>query len=172
MDRFDSKRMQVLAALETLWQPHAGQTVLVEQVMTSEPVRVSPETTVPELVETFQDQRFRHLLVTDAEGRLRGVISDRDVLRMMGPGTAYKEVLEGILAGEIMSTDLVTIGRQTPVTDAIVAMVDHGISCLPVVDGDRPVGIMTSTDLHVLLQMLLQTLRTTGSEKPLTTVPR
>jgi CBS domain-containing protein len=100
------------------------------------------------------------------------VISDRDVLRMMGPGTAYKEVLEGILAGEIMSTDMVTIGPSTTVTDAVALMIDHGISCLPVIDEGRLLGILTNTDLHVLLQMLLQTLKTTVSEQPAAASPQ
>ena len=95
--------------LERLWQCKSGQRLTAEQVMTCDPICVLPTATLPELVEIFHDRHFRHLLVTDKEGNLRGVISDRDVLRMMGPGTAYKEVLEGILAGEIMSTDLVTI---------------------------------------------------------------
>ncbi len=171
MDRGDSKRIQVLGALETLWQRPGSQTVVVGQIMTAEPVCVAPEATLPELVEIFHDRHFRHILVTGPDGQLQGVISDRDVLRMMGPGTAYKEVLEGILAREIMSTDVVTVGPQTPVAGAIVSMIDQGIGCLPVVDAGRLLGIVTSTDMHVLLQMLLQALRTTGSEKPLTAGP-
>ncbi|MGD9724555.1 MAG: HPP family protein [Pirellulales bacterium] len=168
MDRLDSKRLQVLSALEAMWHTTGGQPLTAEQVMTTTPVCVSRETTLPELVEIFHERHFRHLLVADDEGRLQGVISDRDVLRMMGPGTAYKEVLEGILAGEIMSADLVTIGPRTSMTEAIGSLVDHGISCLPVVDSGRLVGIVTSTDLHVLLQMLLQAIRSTGSEQPAT----
>jgi acetoin utilization protein AcuB len=168
MDRLDSKRIQVLGALERLWQRKSGQRLSAEQVMTRDPICVLPTSTLPELVEIFHDRHFRHLLVTDKEGKLRGVISDRDVLRMMGPGTAYKEVLEGILAGEIMSTDLVTIEPGTTVTEAIASMIDHGISCLPVVEEGRLLGILTNTDLHVLLQMLLQTLRTTAPDQPLT----
>ncbi len=169
MDRLDAKRIQVLGALERLWQRTSGQRLTAEQVMTCDPICVKAETTLPELVEVFHDRRFRHLLVTDPQSKLVGVISDRDVLRMMGPGTAYKEVLEGILAGEIMSTDLVTIGPATSVTESISSMIDHGISCLPVVGEGRLLGILTNTDLHVLLQMLLQTLRTTASEQPITT---
>jgi acetoin utilization protein AcuB len=172
MDRMDNKRIQVLGALEALWHHQNGQTIVTEQVMTATPVCVGPETTLPELVAIFHERHFRHLLVVDDAGRLQGVISDRDVLRMMGPGTAYKEVLEGILAGELMSTDLVTAEPRTPVTDAIVTMIDHGISCLPVVSEGRLLGIMTNTDLHVLLQMLLQALRTTGPEQSLTAGPR
>jgi acetoin utilization protein AcuB len=172
MDRLDSKRIQVLGALERLWQRKSGRRLTAEQVMTSDPICVPVELTLPELVEIFHDRHFRHLLVTDAEGKLVGVISDRDVLRMMGPGTAYKEVLEGILAGEIMSTDMVTIGPSTTVTDAVALMIDHGISCLPVIDEGRLLGILTNTDLHVLLQMLLQTLKTTVSEQPAAASPQ
>jgi acetoin utilization protein AcuB len=172
MDRFDFKRVQVLRALETFRDGQAGHTILAEQVMTPAPVCVSPDTSLPELVEIFQTRGFRHLLVTDAQGRLRGVVSDRDVLRSMGPGTAYKEVLAGIVAGELMSTDLVTVGPRTPVTEAIVTLMEHGISCVPVIDGGRLLGILTNTDLHVLLQMLLQASRLTGSEQPLTAPPR
>jgi len=172
MDRLDAKRIQVLGALERLWQRKNGHHLTAEQVMTSDPICVKLETTLPELVEIFQNRHFRHLLVTDAEGKLVGVASDRDVLRMMGPGTAYKEVLEGILAGEIMSTDLVTIGPATTVTEAIASLIEHGISCLPVVDEGRLLGILTNTDLHVLLQMLLQTLKTTVSEQPVTAPPQ
>ena len=171
MDRGDTKRIQVLGALETLWQRSGVRTIVVEQVMTAQPVCVAPDATLPELVELFHDRHFRHLLVVGPDGQLRGVISDRDVLRMMGPGTAYKEVLEGILAGEIMSTDVVTADPHMPVADAVVSMIDHGISCLPVLDSGRLRGIVTSTDLHVLLQMLLETLRTTGPEQPLALGP-
>ncbi len=165
MDRLDTKRIQVLSALETLWHREGNQAIVAEQVMTAAPVCVRPKASLPELVEIFHDRGFRHLLVTDEGGALLGVISDRDVLRMMGPGTAYKEVLQGIEAGELMSTDLVTADRQMPVTDAIVTLVDHGISCLPVVENGKPLGILTNTDLHVLLQMLLQALRMSGSEQ-------
>lgn len=172
MIRLDAKRIQVLGALEALWQHPGGRTIVTEQVMTAEPVCVSPEATLPELVEVFHSRHFRHLLVTDERGKLQGVISDRDVLRMMGPGTAYKEVLEGILAREVMSTDLVTAGPRMPIADAIVTMVDHGISCLPIVAEGRLLGILTNTDLNVLLQMLLQTLRTTGPEQSFAAGPR
>jgi acetoin utilization protein AcuB len=170
MYRLDAKRIQVLGALERMWQRGGGQSLLVEQVMTRSPICVLPETTLPEMIEIFHTRHFRHLLVTDAEGKLVGVISDRDVLRMMGPGTAYKEVLEGILAQEIMSTDLVTIGLASSAGTAIAMMMDHGISCLPVLDEGRLVGILTNTDLHVLLEMLLETIRVTGAEQPLAEV--
>ena len=169
MDRLDTKRIQVLNALEALREGRAGQAIVVEQVMTPALVCVPPETPLPELVALFHAKGFRHLLVTDSAGRLLGVISDRDVLRMMGPGTAYVEVLEGILAGELMSTDLVTVDPRMPVTEAIVKLIDNGISCVPVVDSGRLVGIMTNTDLHVLLHVLLQAVRLTGPEQPAAT---
>jgi acetoin utilization protein AcuB len=165
MNYVDAKRMQVLRALEQRWQHKGGQSLLVEQVMTRSPICVSPETTLPELIETFRTQYCRHLLVTDPQGALVGLVSDGDVLRMMGPGTADNDVLAGILAGQIMSTDVVTIGTTSSVEVAIAMMVDQGIGCLPVLDDGRLVGILTNTDLQVLLEKLLETAWSTGSEQ-------
>jgi acetoin utilization protein AcuB len=165
MDRLDVKRAQIAAALAALHdRPHDGEFV-AGRVMTADPVCITAQASVLDLVRMFHAKAFRHLLVADDAGRLLGVISDRDVLRCLGPDTADPAQLTRIAAGDLMSTDLVTISRNTPVAQAIGLMVDQGISCLPVLEGQRPVGIMTSTDLHVLLQVLLQTARVTGAEK-------
>ena len=136
--------------------------------MTAAPTCISPNATVLELVQLFHDRQFRHPLVTDATGRLVGVISDRDVLRCLGPQRRpERSVLEGITAGEIMSTDLVTVSPSMPLERAVVLMSEQGISCLPVLAGGTLVGIVTNTDLHVVLQLLLQTLRQSLSEESL-----
>ena len=55
-----------------------------------------------------------------------------------------------------MSTDLLTVGPCTALLEAVEVMVDQGINCLPVVAGDQPLGILTSTDLHLIIEQLLQ----------------
>jgi predicted transcriptional regulator len=73
---------------------------------------------------------------------------------------------------ELMSTDLVTVRPETPLDQAVTLMVEEGISCLPVLNETELVGILTNTDLHVVLQVFLQSalaessmasLRPTGS---------
>lgn len=167
MDRSDEKRVQVLRALEALRQGiDGGGELVVARVMTTQLCCLSGQATALDVVRTLQAKRFRHLLVTDDGGSLVGVISDRDVLACLGPHAADIQKLSQTLARDLMSTDLVTIGPQAPLTVAIGLLIEQGISCLPVVDGPRLIGILTNTDLHVLLQMLLQTLRLTGSEHP------
>lgn len=165
MHRTDAKRMQVLQALGNTNGNDAEAVLLAAQVMTAAPSCISPETTVLELIDLFHAKQFRHLLVTDAAGRLIGLVSDRDVIRCLGPSRPDKSVLAGIRTTDIMSTDLVTISPATPLSKAVTLMVDHGISCLPVLADGTLVGILTNTDLYLVLQVLLQTLRQSSLEE-------
>ena len=108
----------------------------VEQVMTRVPKCVAPETTAYELVKVFHTKGFRPLLVTNYEGLLVGVVSDRDVLRCFGgPNhSPRREELESITVAELMSTDLITVGPDVPMQRAVGLMLQQGISCLPVLE--------------------------------------
>lgn len=157
MNRIDRKRRQLAKVCEDLRQRRGG-SVSVRSVMTVSPTCISPETTLLELVKLFHAKEFRHPLVTDADGELVGVVSDRDVIRCFGPGRyPDQQVLESVTAAEIMSRDLVTISADAPLEQAIELICGYGINCLPVVEGTKLLGILTSTDLYVVLEMLLQT---------------
>ena len=163
MDRISVKQAHILAAVQDN-QRQGG--LLARDVMTVAPSCIGPTTTTLELIDLFHAKLFRHLLVTCPEKGLVGVVSDRDVIRCLGPDKSPKrDRLAGIAAGEIMSTDLITIGPNTPLDRAVQIMVDQGISCLPVLAEGTPVGILTNTDLHMVLQALLQTLRQASSEE-------
>lgn len=168
MDRLDAKRGQVLDALRGAEELDGRDGLLAAQVMTLTPSCISAETSVLELVKLFHQKQFRHLMVTDGAGRLVGVVSDRDVIRCLGPDKHPKgSVLARITAAAIMSTDLVTVSPNTPLDRAVTLMIDQGISCLPVLAEGRLVGILTNTDLHVVLQVFLQTVRRSSSAKSL-----
>ncbi len=168
MDRLDVKRVQVLEALGALQQPERQGGLTVSQVMTLVPSCVPPETSALELIRLFHTKRFRHLLVTQEGNRLVGVISDRDVIRCLGPGECPdRDALARISAAEIMSTDLVTAPPDMSLERAVVLMMDQGISCLPVLADETLLGVLTNTDLHVVLQVLLQTVRRLSLEESL-----
>jgi CBS domain-containing protein len=153
MDRINYKRNQLR---ETLLADHSGG-FCVAHVMTAEPSCVRRDTSVLELVELFHAKQFRHVLVVDHDERLVGVISDRDVLRCFGhEGAPKRSILAGIPVEEIMSGDLVTVGPETPLEQAVRLMIEEGIHCLPVLNESELVGILTNTDLHVVLQVFLQ----------------
>jgi len=159
MDRLDRKRRQLVSLFNHLLRHGPVSPVSVAEVMTSNPACILPDATLLDLVKLFHAKEFRHPLVTDSEGNLVGVVSDRDVIRCFGPGRYPEEdVLKAVTAAEIMSTDLVTISPAAPLEQAIELLSGYGINCLPVVAGKKLVGILTSTDLYVVLEMLLKTL--------------
>ena len=156
MDRLTAKRAQVALAVHELASGCGIEAMRVGQVMTPAPTCIPQEASALDLVRMFHTKEFRHLLVTDRSGKLTGVVSDRDVLRCFGPGrTPRKEILSAIPASQIMSTDVITIGPDYALPLAVKLLVEHGIGCLPVVAGDVVVGIITNTDLHVVLEGLL-----------------
>lgn len=151
----EQKSQQAQEAIRRLG-PDVSQ-VTVGQVMTAAPRCVRPDLSIYELVKLFHAVQFRHLLVADESGRLAGVISDRDVLRCFGPaGAPPKEVLAAITVGQLMSTDMIAVGPAMLVSDAISLLIDTGIHCLPVVNDGLLVGILTGTDLHLVLRALLE----------------
>ena len=167
MDRTNAKRQQVIEALADVGGPDRNEGLTVSQVMTTTPSCIGPETTALELVKLFHAKQFRHLLVTGSGDRLVGVISDRDVIRCLGPDRRPdRSVLAGITAAQIMSTDLVTIVPTMPLERAVVLMIEEGISCLPVLIEGTLVGILTNTDLHLVLQVLLQHASRSRPEQP------
>jgi acetoin utilization protein AcuB len=158
MDRVELKRLQILQALEAAWFADKREPLCVRHVMTVSPTVVSEETSVIELVRLLHRHGFRHLLVTDSAGCLVGVLSDRDVIRCFGPDRdPDKRRLAWLTAADIMSRDLITIAPTARLEVAIDMLVMHGISCLPVVVDDTIRGIVTNTDLNLLLQLLLKT---------------
>jgi acetoin utilization protein AcuB len=126
------------------------------EVMTPAPTCIAPEASVLQLVRLLHAKRFRHLLVTTDGGKLVGIISDRDVVRCFGP-TAYpdEELLSGIRAEQIMSRDVISISSELSLAAALDVMHEHGVSCLPIVDGERLAGIVTTSDLMRLLRRLV-----------------
>lgn len=128
----------------------------VRDVMTPAPTCIDSQASILQIVRLVHAKKFRHLLITDEQNQLVGVLSDRDIVRCFGPGEFPDDsVLEKMRAADIMSTDVVSVGPNTAVAACIDEMLDHGINCLPVVVGRRPVGILTTADLlHLLREKL------------------
>jgi CBS domain-containing protein len=87
---------------------------------------------------------------------LLGIISDRDIIGHFGNSAALEpDYLDKVTAADLMSTNLITVGPTTLLSDAVSRIVDAGINSLPVVDGGKTVGILTSTDIFLSLEQLL-----------------
>jgi CBS domain-containing protein len=104
---------------------------------------VPSHATVYDAVALMAEKEIGALLVVD-EGRLVGVISERDYARkVILQGKHSKETP----VHEIMTTHLVTVSRQHSVDDCMRLMSDHRIRHLPVLEDDRLVGVVSIGDL-------------------------
>ncbi len=125
----------------------------VEKLMTRQLVTVELDDTLRTVQDIFTHAKFHHLLVIE-EGRLYGVLSDRDLLKAISPRIATASETEKDRASlnkkvhQIMTRKPVVVKPQDSIYDAIELINKHGVACLPVVDDEnRPVGILTWRDI-------------------------
>ena len=90
-------------------------------------------------------RHIRHVPVEDEAGRLVGLVSHRGLLHRLTNRIGEKE-LRAITVKEIMVHNPFTVSASTPTLEAIALMRANRIGCLPVVEGDQLVGIVTSYD--------------------------
>jgi acetoin utilization protein AcuB len=99
----------------------------------------------------MQQRRIRHLLVLQ-DGRLAGIVTDRDIrLNLPSPATSLSVwelnyVLARLTAGEVMTKSVITVEPDCDVRDAASMLLANKIGALPVVDSGLLVGIVTETD--------------------------
>jgi CBS domain-containing protein len=99
-------------------------------------------------------RHVRHVPVEDAEGRLVGLVSHRCLLRLFAQGRVGGE--EKLTVGEIMDKEPLTVTPDTPTVDAIRLMREKRLACLPVIRGDKLVGIVTEHDFVIIASRLLE----------------
>ena len=130
--------------------------LLVKDSMAREVVTLSPGETAGKALGLCRERRIRHLPVLEG-GRLVGVVSDRD-LRSATPAfgdPARAAALAEVRVGDVMARDVVTARPDDPIDDAANVMREGGINCLPVLEEDELVGIVTSSDVMESLVLLL-----------------
>src|ERR671914_2595079 len=118
--------------------------LLVEDSMTRDVAALSPETTAGEALALCRERRIRHLPVLK-EGRLAGIVSDRD-LRSAAPALGdpgRASALEKIQVSDFMTRDVVSARPDDPTEEAANKMRERRIGCLPVVEDGTLVGILT-----------------------------
>ncbi len=126
------------------WQRHGYRRV--GQFMSTDLFTVHPEDVVDLAANVMDWEHVRHVPVEDDNGRLVGVITHRTLLRMMARGDTTRGG-QPMAVRDIMRTDPVTVSPDTMTLNAIRLMRQHQIGCLPVIDGDKLVGIITESDL-------------------------
>jgi acetoin utilization protein AcuB len=140
--------------------------VQLSEIMNRDLVTVDKQASLRRARRILDQHRIRHLLVVD-EKRLVGIVTDRD-LRQAAPSSKSpltiserQEFMDELKVLEVMSRKLITASPTTTIREAARVMVREKIGCLPVVDGNQLVGIVTQTDL---LEMLVRGEQATEAE--------
>jgi len=160
----------------------------VEDVMTGQVVWLEEQDNLAKAMDVMQAGKFRHVPIVDKEGRLMGIISDRDILRYLpirsrqgqiqgarSAGTraevfrsnlfdvAPEDTSLGLPLRKIMSQEIVHVLPTCSFYDAVKMLHDMKISCLPVVDDEKKLrGIVTATDV---MRGLLATYKLTAKSE-------
>ncbi|WP_084031942.1 hybrid sensor histidine kinase/response regulator [Desulfonatronum lacustre] len=119
---------------------------LVRDVMSSRVVVASEHDDLYEIYSRMCGNRIRHLVLTDDREAVAGVKTFTDL--MSGLGREYLAEIKTV--GDVMTRDAVTASREDTVRSVLNLMLEHGISCVPVVEHGRAVGILTERDLSRL----------------------
>jgi CBS domain-containing membrane protein len=117
--------------------------VTISQVMQPRPKTIGPEETVRTAVVKMRVHGIRHLIVTQPDGTVIGLLSQRDILRHLAEvGQQTVEVRQ------VMSAPVLSGTPETTLFDAAQLMRKQRIGCLPVLSGPRRlVGILTRSDV-------------------------
>lgn len=125
----------------------------IREVMTREPYVAQVRDSIRNVVSKLAEADIRHLPIVE-DGALVGIVSDRDLKEVVPSALDASErphESARILArpiSEIMSSDVVSVGPEDDLVDAIDLMIEHRIGAVPVVDdgSDELVGIVSYVD--------------------------
>jgi acetoin utilization protein AcuB len=131
-----------------------GEPMVMGDIMTALVVSVDMDDRLERVKEIFDGKGFHHLLVTDENERLSGIVSDRDLLRALSPyvGSAAETTRDLATLNkrvhQIMTRRPLTLRPQSTIAEAVNLLLTQRISCIPIVDDDfKPVGIVSWRDL-------------------------
>lgn len=125
--------------------------MLVKDHMTTDLMVLKRTETVKKAQNIFENNSFRHLPIVE-EGHVLGIISDRDINRSIAISASVSDMcgieMDADLKVEsIMTKDYLSIAPDAPLKEAGRIMMERKIGCLPVIEKDKLVGIITETDI-------------------------
>lgn len=131
-------------------------TTQIKDIMTTEVITVNPADTLDIVRNKISDHLIHHVPVVE-DGRVVGMISMNDIYKMEHHFTLFnnpeaeesnRQIFTTMLAKEIMTTPVVKVKEDEPVSIAVDLLLENMFHALPVVNGDsKLVGIVTTFDL-------------------------
>lgn len=124
----------------------------VRDLMTPDPYTLSPRDTLASLYDLMDSRRVRHVPIVDSDGELVGLLTHTDLaMTALGslsdlPLSQERDLLQRRRIREVMVTEVETVEPETSLAEAAQTLFENKIGCLPVVEGNRLVGILTESD--------------------------
>lgn len=135
--------------------------ITINEFMTSEPYTLSETDSLNDARKIMTEKHIRHIPITDNDGHVLGLVTQRDILAATEPG--LKVQTKGISCeldiklADIMMRDVSVIHREDSLRQAALYIQSHKYGCLPVVSDDRLVGIITDSDfIDIAINLLEQ----------------
>lgn len=133
-------------------QESENQGAKVADLMSTEVFTLSKDDTLKTLHDVFDHETIRHVPIIDENRQVVGLVSQRDFLKYAVSNFVHisKHDIDSLYSktriSEIMGRKVTTVSSETPVSVAGATMLKNKYGCLPVVDQDRLVGILTESD--------------------------
>jgi len=121
--------------------------------MTSNPIVITTDTSLKDALDLVRSKPFRHLPVVDENGKLVGIVTEKSLVYASPTPTTTLSVFEVdyVLSrtkiGQVIQGSVIAVEPDLPIEEAARMMIDHRIGCLPVVEDDKLIGIISDTDI-------------------------
>ncbi|MCK5718420.1 MAG: CBS domain-containing protein [Thiomargarita sp.] len=138
--------------------------ITVKDLMCSELHTLRPKDTIHKAKQLMLDKQIRHIPILDEDNHFLGLVTKRDILAVSISILAdidiseRDELEEGIPVCEIMTTDVIIVKEDTPLGEAARSLLKQKFGCLPVLQDDILIGILTEADFVKLAVYLLEKL--------------
>lgn len=131
--------------------------MIIERRMTKDPVTATPEMNIQDAADLMKKYNVHRLPVLDKNDKLVGVISEKDILKAAPSPVStlsaheMNYLMAKLTVKKLMNRNPVTISKDTTVEEAAHLMADYDLSCLPVLEEGKLIGIVSKSDLFKML---------------------
>ena len=131
--------------------------MIIERRMTRHPITCNPEMSLADASALMKQEKVHRLPVLNKDKNLVGLITEKDILYASpSPASSLSihemaYLLSKLTVGKLMNKNVVTIEKNTTVEEAARCMVDQDLSCLPVLENGKLIGIITKSDMFKIL---------------------
>ena len=121
----------------------------ISRLMSTDVITASPDTTILGATKVLVKQNITGLPVVDEENRLLGIVSEKDLLTLIYSLTtkSYASDDSPKTVQEVMTKEVVTFDKDDPLADVIECLMDSNFRRVPILSGDKMVGIISRRDL-------------------------